>query len=58
MNYIMKLKPPSYPHKITSIKKKLFIIKIRTNSHELHNEIDIWKIPKIPWDKRICIFVT
>jgi len=30
------------------------IIKLRTNSHELHSEVGRWTIPKEPWDRRIC----
>jgi hypothetical protein len=38
---------------LTSVKKKINIAKIRTNSCELHNEIGHWTIPKTPWDERI-----
>ena len=34
--------------------KKKNIAKIRTNSHELHSEIEHWSIPKTPWDERVC----
>jgi len=34
---------------IISLKKKINITKIRTNSHELHNETRRWTIPKTPW---------
>ena len=37
-----------------SVKKKISIAKIRTNSHELHSEIGRWSIPKMPWDERVC----
>ena len=33
--------------------EKINIAKIRTNSHELHNEKGCWSIPKNPWVKRI-----
>jgi len=46
-----KLEHPSYPHKFINFKKKLLIIKLITNLHELHNKSDRWIIPKIPWDK-------
>jgi hypothetical protein len=31
-----------------SVKKKISIAKIRTNSHEPHSEIGCWSIPKMP----------
>ena len=37
----------------TSVKKKINISKIRTNSHELHSEIGHWSITKTPWDERL-----
>jgi hypothetical protein len=37
-----------------SVKKKISIAKIRTNSLELHSETWHWSIPKIPWDERVC----
>ena len=39
---------------LSSIKKKISIVKIRTNSRELHSEIRHWSVPKTPWDKRVC----
>ena len=39
---------------LTSVKKKINIAKIRTNSHELKSETWRWTIPKTPWDERIC----
>jgi hypothetical protein len=39
---------------LNSAKKKINIVKIRTNSHELHSETGCWTIPKTPWDERIC----
>ena len=37
-----------------SVKKKISIVMIRTNSHKLHSEIGHWSIPKTPWDERVC----
>jgi hypothetical protein len=37
-----------------SVKKKISIVKIRANSHELHSETECWSIPKTPWDERVC----
>ena len=37
-----------------SVKKKISIAKIRTNSHKLHSETRHWSIPKTPWDGRVC----
>jgi hypothetical protein len=31
-----------------SVKKKISIAKIKTNSHELHSETRCWSIPKTP----------
>jgi hypothetical protein len=39
---------------LTSVKKKISIAKIRTNSYELHSETGGWSIPKTPWDERVC----
>jgi hypothetical protein len=39
---------------LPSVKKKISIAKIRTNSHKLHSEIGGWSIPKTPWDERVC----
>jgi hypothetical protein len=39
---------------LTSIRKRINISKIRTNSHELHSETGHWTIPKIPWHEKIC----
>ena len=38
---------------VTSSEKKINIAKIRTNSHELHSEIECWFIPKTPWEKGV-----
>jgi hypothetical protein len=38
----------------TSVKKKISIAKIKTNSHWLHIEIGHWSIPKTPWDEIVC----
>ena len=37
-----------------SVKKKISIAKIRTNSHELHSETGRWSIYKMSWDERVC----
>jgi hypothetical protein len=37
-----------------SVKKKISIVKIRINSHELHSETGHWSIPKMPRDERVC----
>jgi hypothetical protein len=36
-----------------SVKRKITISKIRTNSHEIHSETRHWPIPKMSWDKRV-----
>ena len=38
----------NYLFVLTSVKKKISIANIRTNSHELHSEIGRWSIPKTP----------
>jgi hypothetical protein len=48
------LEDQNYLSVLTSIKKKISLAKIKTNSHELHSEIGRWSIPKMPWDKRVC----
>jgi hypothetical protein len=48
------LKDQNYLSTLPSVKKKINIAKIRTNSHELHTEIGRWSIPKTPWDERAC----
>ena len=40
------LEDQDYLYVLTSVKKKLSIAKIRTNSHELHSETCHWSIPK------------
>jgi hypothetical protein len=44
------LEDQKYLSVLTSAKKKINIIKIRTNSHKLHSEIGCWTIPKTLWD--------
>ena len=39
---------------LTSLKKKIHIAKIRTNSHEVHSETWCWTFPKNKRAKRIC----
>jgi hypothetical protein len=41
---------------LTSVKKKINIVKIQINSNELHSETRCWIIPKTLWDERICHF--
>jgi hypothetical protein len=48
------LEDQNYLSVLPSVKKKIRIAKIRTNSHELHSETGCWSIPKTPWDERVC----
>jgi hypothetical protein len=48
------LEDQNYLSVLPSVKKKISIAKIRTNSHELHSETGHWSIPKTPWDERVC----
>jgi hypothetical protein len=48
------LEDQNYLSVLPSVKKKISIAKIRTNSHELHSETGCWSIPKTPWDERVC----
>jgi hypothetical protein len=48
------LEDQNYLSVLPSVKKKISIAKIRTNSHELHSETGRWSIPKMPWDERVC----
>jgi hypothetical protein len=48
------LEDQNYLSVLPSVKKKISIAKIRTNSHELHSETGRWSIPKTPWDERVC----
>ena len=47
------LKHQKYLSVLTSSKKKINIVKIRTNFHELHSKTGSWVIPKTPWVERI-----
>ena len=47
------LENQKYLYVLTSLKKKVNIDKIRTNSHEPHNETSRWAVPKTPWVERI-----
>lgn len=49
-----KLEDKKYLSILTSLKKKINIAKVRTNSHEFHSEMGCWTIPKTPWVERIC----
>jgi hypothetical protein len=48
------LEDQTYLFVLPSVKKKISIANIRTNSHELHSETRRWSIPKIPCDERVC----
>ena len=48
------LKDRKYLSKVTRSQKKINIVKIRTNSHELHTETGCWSIPQTPWEERVC----
>jgi hypothetical protein len=48
------LEDQNYLFVLKIAKKKINIVKTRTNSHQLHNEIGHWTTPKTPWDERIC----
>jgi hypothetical protein len=48
------LEDQNYLSVLPSVKKKISIAKIRTNSHELHSETGRWSIPKTLWDERVC----
>jgi hypothetical protein len=48
------LEDQNYLSVLSSVKKKISIVKIRTNSHKLHSETGRWSIPKTPWDERVC----
>jgi hypothetical protein len=52
------LEDQKYLFVLTSVKKKINIAKIRTNSHELHSETGHWTIPKTCGLKEFVIFVT
>jgi hypothetical protein len=39
---------------LTCVKKRINIANLRINYHELHSESGHWKIPKTPWQERIC----
>ena len=47
------LEDQNYLYVLTSVKKKISIAKIRTNSQKLHKETRLWSIPKTPWDERV-----
>jgi hypothetical protein len=47
------LEDQNYLSVFTSVKRKISITKIRTNSHELHSETGRWSISKMPWDERV-----
>jgi hypothetical protein len=52
VNHILEYQ--KYLSILTSIRKRINIVKIGTNSHELHSEIGHWTIPKRQWHERIC----
>jgi hypothetical protein len=43
----------NYLSAFPSVKKKISIAKIRSNSDELHSETGRWSILKSPWDERV-----
>ena len=47
------LENQNYLYVLTSVKMKMNISNIITNSHELHGEIRHWWVLKIPWDLRV-----
>jgi len=47
------LEDQNYLFFFPSVKKKIIIVNIRTNSHEHYSETGRWSIPKIPWDERV-----
>jgi hypothetical protein len=49
------LEDQKYLFVLTSLKKRINIVKIRTNYHELHSEIGHWTIPKTPWFERMSL---
>jgi hypothetical protein len=48
------LEDQKYLSILTSVKKKINIVKIRTNSHKLHSKTRHWTIPKTLWKEIIC----
>jgi hypothetical protein len=52
------LEDQNYLFVLPSVKKKLSIAKIRTNSHELHSETRRWSILKRHGMKKCVTFVT
>ena len=50
----LNLEDQNYLSVLSSVKKKISIVNIRTNSHELHSETGCWPIPKTSWDERVC----
>ena len=46
-------KDQKYIFGIATIKDKINILKIRTNSHKLQSETRCWTIPKMSWHERI-----
>jgi hypothetical protein len=51
-----KLEDQNYLSIVGSLKKKIKIVKIRTNSRELHTGTRCWITPKTPWEQRLCQF--
>jgi hypothetical protein len=48
------LEDQNYLSILRSAKKKINIVRTRTNSHDVHSETRHWTTPKTPWDERIC----
>ena len=49
------LEDQKYLSVVTRSRNKIYIAKIRTNSHELHRKTRRWSIPKTPWAERVCL---
>ena len=47
------LEDQKYLWVVTRSQKKINIVKIRTNSYELHTETGCWSIPQTPWEERV-----
>ena len=47
------LEDQKYLSVLTSSKKKINIVKIRMDCHEIHSETCFWVVPKTPWVERL-----
>ena len=50
----LNLEDQKYLSVVTSSWKKIIIVKIRINSHEIHSKTGHWSLPKTPWVERVC----